>query len=205
MDAARDWLKQNQEITLRDLNRQLFMESWDKYAKGTISSWEMEALCFYYHEHELINVDTHKYGISNFFALPEEPEVDYYFKRNGQNIPIYKTHKIIGTVINKNDNKSTITLLTTTGVVTVKFTKEYYAMFKKQISEKQEDGTKKIVEKGWFKRGNMLMLTGFRRGDQFVTKTYKHTPTHQLYKIDLTNDGRDLVLTHERTDAENGN
>ena len=202
MDAARDWLKQNQEITLRDLNRQLFMESWDKYAKGTISSWEMEALCFYYHEHELINVDTHKYGISNFFALPEEPEVDYYFKRNGQNIPIYKTHKIIGTVINKNDNKSTITLLTTTGVVTVKFTKEYYAMFKKQISEKQEDGTKKIVEKGWFKRGNMLMLTGFRRGDQFVTKTYKHTPTHQLYKINLTNDGRDLILTHERTDAE---
>ena len=49
------------------------------------------------------------------------------------------------------------------------------------------------------------MLTGFRRGDQFVTKTYKHTPTHQLYKIELTNDGRDLILTHERTDAENGN
>lgn len=205
MDAARDWLKQNQETTLRNLNRQLFMESWNKYAKGTISSWEMEALCFYYHEHELINVDTHKYGISNFFALPEEPEVDYYFKRNGQNIPIYKTHKIIGTVINKNDNKSTITLLTTTGVVTVKFTKEYYAMFKKQISEKQEDGTKKIVEKGWFKRGNMLMLHGYRRDDQFVTKSYKHSACHQLYKIDLTNDGRDLILTHERMDVENGN
>ena len=93
-------------------------------------------------------------------------------------------------------------MLTTTGVVTVKMTKDYYAMFKKQISEKQEDGTKKITEKGWFKRGNMLMFTGFRRDDQFVVKTYKHTPTHGIYKIALENDGRDLILTHERTDAE---
>ena len=202
MDAARDWLKENQALVLSQLNEQLFNEAWEKYAKGTISTWEMESLCFYYHEHELANVNTQKYGISNFFALPEEPEVEYYFKRSGKQIPIYKTTKIIGTVISKNDNKSTVTLLTTTGVVTVKFTKEYYAKYKKQISEKQEDGTKKIVEKGWFKRGNMLMLTGFRRGDQFVTKTYKHTPTHQLYKITLTNDGRDIELEHERTDVE---
>lgn len=202
MDGAREWLRQNQDTVLRQLNQQLFMDVWDKYAKGTLSSWEMEALCFYYHDHELANVDTEKYDISNFFELPQEPEVDYYFKRNGKEIPIWKTHKIIGTVIAKNDNKATITLLTPNGVVAVKFTKEYYANYKKQISEKQEDGTKKIVEKGWFKRGTMLMLTGFRREDQFVTKTYKHTPTHQLYKIDLENNGRDMILTHERKDVE---
>jgi DNA polymerase-3 subunit alpha len=184
------------------LNTQLFKEAWDKYAAGNLSSWEMEALCFYYHEHELANVNTYKYGISNFFSLPVEPEVEYYFKRNGKDIPIFKTAKIIGTVISKNDNKSTISLLTTSGVVTVKFSKEYYAKYKKQISEKQDDGTKKVLEKGWFKRGNMLMLTGFRRGDQFVTKTYKHTATHQLYKITLENNGRDMILTHERIDAE---
>lgn len=202
MDAARDWLKSHQDEVLRELNRQLFIELWEKYAKGSFSSWEMESLCFYYHDHELANVNMTKYGISDFFSLPEEPEVDYYFKRNGQDIPIWKTHKIIGTVIAKNDNKSTISLLTPTGVVTVKFTKEYYAQYKKQISEKQEDGSKKVVEKGWFKRGTMLMLTGFRRGDQFVTKTYKHTPTHQLYKIELENEGRDMILTHERIDVE---
>ena len=202
MDAARDWLKSHQGEVLRELNRQLFLELWEKYAKGSFSSWEMESLCFYYHDHELANVDMAKYGISDFFSLPEEPEVEYYFKRNGHDIPIWKTHKIIGTVIAKNDNKSTISLLTPTGVVTVKFTKEYYAQYKKQISEKQEDGSKKVVEKGWFKRGTMLMLTGFRRGDQFVTKTYKHTPTHQLYKIELENEGKDMILTHERIDVE---
>ena len=202
MDGARDWLKENQDEVLRELNAQLFMDTWSKYAQGSLSSWEMESLCFYYHEHELANVDTYKYGISNFFALPEEPEVDYYFRRNGQQIPIWKTHKIIGTVIAKNDNKASITLLTPSGVVTVKFTKEYYAQYKKQLSELQDDGSKKVTEKGWFKRGTMLLLTGYRRGDQFVTKTYKHTPTHQIYKISLLNDGRDMELVHERKDME---
>ena len=142
------------------------------------------------------------FGVSDFFRLPEEPEAEYYFKRNGQDLPIWKTYKIAGTVIAKNDNKASLTLLTPTGVVTVKMTKDQYAKFKKQISEKQEDGTKKIVEKGWFKRGTLLLFTGYRRGDQFVVKTYKHTPTHSVYKIDLINEGHDMELTHERIDTE---
>ena len=82
--------------------------------------------------------------------------------------------------------------------MTVKFTKEYYAMFGRQLSEKQEDGTKKVVEKGWFTRGTKVMCTGFRRDDQFVTKSYKHTPTHQLYKIENIYKDGTIDLTHER-------
>ena len=198
MDIARDWLKENHDAVLKEFNQILFLESWNKYAQGNVSAWEMESLCFYYHEHELANVNTWKYGISDFFTLPETPEVEYFFKRKGKEIPIYKTHKIIGTVIAKNDARSSVDLLTTTGVVTVKFTKDYFAMFGRQISEKQEDGTKKVVEKGWFQRGTKLMCTGIRRGDMFVTKTYTHTPTHQLYKIlDVTETG-DMILEHNR-------
>lgn len=198
MDAAREWLKNNQEDVLREFNSLLFKGTWDKYAKGTISSWEMEALCFYYHEHELANIDIDKYGIVDFFSLPSNPSVNYFFKRNGKEIPIYNTYKIIGTVISKDNAHSSVSLLTTTGVVTVKFTKDYFAMFARQISEKQEDGTKKVVEKGWMNRGIKLMITGFRRDDQFVAKSYKHTPTHQIYKIEVTNDGKDMELTHQR-------
>lgn len=108
----------------------------------------MEALCFYYHEHELSHVNNLKYGIIDFFSLPTEPLIDTMFKRNGKEIPIFQTFKIIGTVINKNDNKNSITLLTTTGIVPVKFTKEYFAMFNRQLSEIQEDGTKHVTEKG---------------------------------------------------------
>ncbi len=202
MDTARDWLKEHQTETLRALNKILFKEQWDKYAEGNLSSWEMSSLCFYYHEHELAHVNTTKYGITDFNILNPDPAVDYFFKRNGHEIPIYKTFKIIGTVISKNDNKSTVDLLTTSGVVTVKFTKDYYAMYNRQISERQEDGSKKIVEKGWFIRGTKLMITGFRRDDMFVAKKYSKTPTHELYKIELKNNGKDMELIHDRYATE---
>ena len=201
MDPARDYFKEHQEELLNKYNTILFKEMWDKYAKGNISAWEMDSLCFYYHEHELKNIDTHKYGIVDFFSLPTEPEIDYTFKRNGKDIPIFKTYKIIGTVINKNDNKNSISLLTTTGIVNVKFTKEYYAMFARQISEMGEDGSKHVVEKGWFIRGTKVMVTGFRRDDTFVSKTYSKTATHQLYKITNIN-GTDMELEHERYQSE---
>ena len=198
MDAVRDWLKENQSQVLMELNMMLFNETWNKYAKGSLSAWEMESLCFYYHEHELAHVNKNKYGIVDFDTLPTTPIVEKFFVRNGRQIPIYETYKIIGTVISKDDAHSSISLLTTTGVVNVKFTKEYFAMFGRQISEKQEDGTKKVMEKGWFQRGVKVLCTGYRLDDMFITKSYKHTPTHQLYKITEVTPQGDISLQHER-------
>ena len=197
MDVARNWLKEHQEEVLKEYNTNLFAAAWEKYAEGNTSHWEMQSMCFYHGKHELADVNLLRYGISDFNSLPAEAEIDYYFKRGGHQIPIFKLRRIAGTVIAKNDVRCSISLLTTTGVVNVKFTREYFAMFKKQISQIQADGTKKVVEKGWFSRGNMLVVTGFRRGDSFVGKTYKNTETHQLYKIDKVV-GDELVLRHER-------
>ena len=202
MDVARDWLKENQIQVLKAYNEKLFLAAWDKYAEGNISHWEMESLCFYYHKHELADIDIDKYGIVDFNTLSPEPDVDYFFKRGGAQLPVYKLRKIIGTVIAKNDNKSTVTLLTTSGVVNVKFTREYYAMFKRQISEVGTDGVKHVVEKGWFSRGNMLMVTGFRRDDMFVGKTYKNTGSHQLYRITEVV-GSEFKIQHERWTSAN--
>ena len=197
MDTARDWLKANHDEILEEYNKILFKEAWNKYAEGNTSKWEMDSMCFYHGKHELADVDMNKYGVVDFNSLPTEPEVDYFFKRGGHQIPIYKTNRIMGTVLAKNDNKSSIILLTTTGVVTVKFTRDYYAMFKKQISQVQADGKKKVIEKSWFKRGNKLMITGIRRDDMFIAKTYKSTNSHQLYKIDEVI-GTEIKLRHER-------
>ena len=200
MDEVRDWLKENQEEILNQYNNLLFKETWNKYATGNVSAWEMESLCFYYHGHELLNIDNYRYGIVNFSSLSEEPVVDYFFKRGDRKIPIFKLYRIAGTIISKNNTKASITILTTDGVVNVKFTKEYYAMFNRQISEKQSDGTKKVLEKGWFSRGTKVLITGFRREDTFVAKTYKATPTHQLYRIINVNDKK-ITLEHERINA----
>jgi len=204
MDSVREWLSKNQQQVLQEFNTLIFLENWHKYAEDetgnySLSSWEMQSVCFYYHEHELKNVNTYKYGIRNFFNLPEEPEIDYFFKRNGKQIPIYKLCRIMGTVISKDDNHSSVDILTVDKkVVTVKFTKEYYAMFARQISEKQENGKKKIVEKGWMIRGTKIICCGFRRGDTFQTKTYKHTNSHQLYKINQIYKNGEVELVHDR-------
>lgn len=202
MLVAKAWLKDHHDEVLNKYNEELFFELWNKYANGTLSSWEMDSLCFYHSPHELAQVDIYKYGISNFENLPTEPEVDYFWKRGNAQIPIYKLTRIIGTVVDKNDSRSSITLLTTTGVVSVKFTREYYSLFKKQISQIQPDGSKKVIERSWFKKGSKLMVTGFRREDTFVAKNYSKSGWHQLYKIDQVL-GSEVSLRHERYSSNN--
>jgi DNA polymerase-3 subunit alpha len=204
MDPAREWLKDNQDQVLTKYNSLLFYKAWEKDCQGNVSAWEMESLCFYYHEHELAHINKRKYGIENFFDLSEVPDVDYYFRRGRRDIPIFKLHRIAGTVITKNDPKSIVTILTTEGVVNVKFSKEYYAMFNRQISETLPNGKKKVLEKGWFSRGSKIMVTGFRREDTFVAKKYKSTLTHQLYKIMKVEKDGSLVLEHNRAGEEDG-
>lgn len=79
MDIFRNWISQNKENIMYNLNKEIFLEDWEKYAKGNLSSWEMEVLCFYYHEHELTNLNKAKYGINNFYNLPENPIVEKTF------------------------------------------------------------------------------------------------------------------------------
>ena len=204
MNKVRDWLKENQNKILNELNTQLFKNEWNKYATGTISAWEMASLCFYYHEHELKYIDNQRYGIVDFNNLSPNSEIDYFFRRNGKQIPIYKLYRIAGTVIGKNDTRHIVTLLTTTGVVSVKFTRDYYAMFNRQISEVDNNGVKKVKEKGWFTRGTKLLITGYRRDDTFICKRYRNTSGHGLYKITEV-EGRNIGLISTRYGAEENN
>ena len=200
MDVFRKWIAANKDEILNNLNSTIFKEDWDKYAKnGNISAWEMEVLCFYYHDHELSNVNKEKYGFVNFFELPEDPIVEKTFPtKNGGQGKMFKLFKICGTCIAKNKVKSTVTLLTTDGVVEVKFRKEYFSLFDKQISERDSDGAKHVVEKSWFNRGSMIIVQGYRSGDNFIPKKYATTGGHQLYKIEEIKSNGDLILQDQR-------
>ena len=201
MDVFRVWMSDNQEHILDSLNKLIFLDDWNKYAKGNLSSWEMEALCFYYHEHELANVNMQRYGFANFFELPEEPEIEKTFWKGNKQINMYKLAKICGTCIAKNKIKSTVSLLTVDGVVDVKFRKEYFALFDKQISARGEDGAKHIVEKSWFNRGSMIIVQGIRMDDMFVSKKYASSGGHQLYKIDEVIDD-EIVIRSARAQGD---
>lgn len=203
MDALRTFINNNKEDMLKNLNTAIFYEDWKNYADGSISAWEMEVLCFYYHDHELKNVNMSKYGLKSFDMLPAEPEVDRCFTtRSGATVNMFKLSKIFGTCIAKDKTKGHVSLLTTSGVVTVKFRKEYFSLFDKQISVRREDGTKKIVEKSWFNRGNMIIVNGFRSEDGFIPKKYASTGGHQLYKIEEVLSNGDLILRDSRAQGD---
>lgn len=198
MDFYRNWMKENKESILQKLNDTIFLEDWNKYALGNYSHWEMESLCYYYHEHELTNVNSFRYGIVDFEKLPEQPIPVKSFKKGDHTIDMYNLVKIAGTCIAKNKDKGIVTILTTTGVVNVRLRKEQFAFYDRQISEINEKGEKKVIEKSWFTRGNLIMVQGIRRNNEFVAKKYKSTPGHTIYKIDSIHDDGTLTLVYER-------
>ena len=197
MEPAKKYIQEHQQELLDAFNDVLFQEQWEKYAQGTYSTWEMDSLGYYYHNHELANVDFAAYGVVPYSSLTSEPKVEYTFTKNGRNIPIYELSRIAGTVIGKNNTKATVDLLTVeSGVITVKFNLEYFAKYNRRISD-VIDGENKVVEAGWFNRGTLLMLTGWRNGDMFRCRSRKKATCPQLCKITKIN-GKFVEMTDKR-------
>ena len=86
-----------------------------------------------------------RYELTDFFDLPEDPIVDRVIPIKGKQVPILKLFRICGTVLDRDKAKKTVTLLTTSGVVTVKIFGGVFAQYDKQISERGADGKKQIL------------------------------------------------------------
>lgn len=192
------------EEAVRMFNYSRFKEEWIKQCEGNISKWEMDALSYYCNEHELENVDNKKYMFSNFFELSEEPIKVGEYTYKGIVYNEYELSRICGTVIAKNNTKHILTILTTEGVVDVKFYSGAYSHYNKQISKINPDGSSTVIEKTWFKRGELLSIVGFRKGEMFVAKTYsKSIFDHTVQKIvKVSKDKKDIVFQNERAYVE---
>ena len=195
----------NTKEFLKKYNEAQFRKEWYKYAKGSVSKWEMDSISYYEGEHELANVNVEKYNIVNFFELDEEPVVVGYTYFKDKQIPKQKVFTIIGTVLDRNTTRHTITILTPHGVVTVKTHSGAFSHYNKQISRKVgNSGKKEVVEKSWFTRGNLVLLNGFRREEQFLLKTYKvkgEPVSHTVNLILGVEKNGDLILQDERASA----
>ena len=201
MDIIRPWVKKNSKELLERVNDKLTCDVWKKYCLGSMSKWEMDAVSFYSHEHELSGLRNDLYGFSNFSEIPENPVVERVIPIKGRQIPIFKLYRIAGTILDKDKAKKTVTLLTTDGVVTVKIFGAVFTHYDKQLSEKGADGKKHVIEKSWLSRGNKIIVTGIKQSDGFLAKKYKNTPHHLVELItDIREDG--TILTRgERAEA----
>lgn len=199
MDKVRAFIKSHYDELLTAMNNRLIKDLWDKYCSGSISKWEMDSVSYYSHDHELKNVDEYMYGFVDFFDLPENPDIDKIITIKGKQVPLFKLSRIIGTVLDKDKMKKTVTLLTKTGVVTVKIYGAVYTHYDRQISEKNPvTGKKKVIEKSWFTRGNKIIVTGIRREDGFLAKKYSRTPYHLVELIDKVNSDGTIKVISER-------
>ena len=197
MDKLRPFVKANATDLLNKINNRLISDTWNKYCTGSISKWEMDSISCYIHEHELAPVYREVNEFVNFEDLPEVPEIDRYYPIKGKLIPIYKIRRICGTVLDRDKTKKTITLLTQNGVVLVKIYGELFANYDKQISERGADGKKHVIRKSEFSRGNKIIVTGIRIGDDFLAKKYSKTPYHLVETIEqIAADGQ--ILTYSR-------
>ena len=200
MDIIRPYVKENNEMLLNAVNSRLTADVWNKYCLGNISKWEMDSVSFYSHDHELAQADLGLYLIEDFFDLSPQPEVERVIPIKGKQVPIFKLHRIAGTVLDRNKAKKTVTLLTPTGVVMVQVYGAFEA-YDRQISEKGPDGKKHVIEKSVFSRGNKIIVTGIRQEENFVAKVYSRTPWHRVEQIVDVNGDR-LVIKASREGEE---
>ena len=161
----------------------------------------MDSVSFYSHEHELAAVDMRRCGLESFRNLPDQPEIERILNFKGKQVPLFKLSRICGTVLDRDKAKKIVTLLTTTGVVTVKVYGGVFAQYDKQISERGADGKKHVIEKSLFTRGNKIIVTGIREGDAFIAKKYSRTPYHLIEQITAIREDGTLV-THNRFEQE---
>lgn len=158
-------------LILETLNNARIHAFLQEKAPGSISAWEMDSMCFYFGDHELQKLNTDLYNISDFNDLPEHP-IEHTMTRGKRTYKVKEMSTIAGTVIDRNKNKHMVTILTTTGVVTLKFYKDSFIHFDQQLSE-IVNGEKKVLEKSWFSHGNKLIVHGFRSEDMFIVRQEK--------------------------------
>ena len=183
MDIIRPFVQKHAAELLIAVNNRLTEDTWNKYCLGSISKWEMDSVSFYSHEHELEDLDLWRYELSEFENLSETPIVERVIPIKGKQVPILQLYRICGTVLDRDKSKKTVTLLTTSGVVTVKIFGGVFAQYDKQISERGADGKKHVIEKSMFLRGNKIIVCGVRDGDSFRAKKYSRTPYHLVEQI----------------------
>jgi len=202
--SFKDWV--NSSDCLDRYNQIMFEEEWNKATdqSSNISKWEMDSVGFYYNEHELKNINQEYYGVVNYFELSDDPKIIGYNEWKGVSFPKYEITRICGTVVSRDKTKHIVTLLTPEGAVPVKYQSGQFSHYDKQVSYLDSDGSKVTLENGWFKRGNKLLICGYRINGRFKPKKYRDTIWQNTTVLieDIEQETGKLTIKSERSRVE---
>lgn len=191
-----EWVRSEEALNMYN---KMLVDDELKSKYSSIAQWEIESLNYYYSGHIMDGCELENHGIEDFFDLGEAPRIKEKRKsKKGFEYNVYNSYRIAGTVVHKDKNRSTVYLLTPTGVVPVKYRKGAFSHYDKNISEVQPDGKKKVLSKSWFARHTHLMIEGYRRDDQFIPYVDKATgAVHTTMRVVTINKDREYPLTLE--------
>lgn len=187
---------------IKEYNKQSMRKRYNELVPNQDPNhWSMETCSFYSNEHELSHIDKERYNISLFDELPEEPK--FITKKWGKReFKQYELSQIAGVVLDRKDANHLLTILDiNNNVVQCKFVSENYSWYKRQISIPDGKGGKTIVDPSWFKRGQGLILTGYRYGESdFKVKVYKNSVYRKkVKKIEsIDNETGEIVVKSNR-------
>lgn len=178
----KDWFKTEEALEVEVRVRR--NEFWKQNCLGTVEQWYLEVLSFYPFEHFLTktNLGT-MFDYKSFNELPAKPQVKTYVGKN-KKFPIYETYEIAGTVIDKNNIKKTVTILTTSGVTICKLGDRLFSKLNKVIK------TGEVKDDSWLTKGTNLVLLGTRNDNEFRVKKVKEATSvlkvvNQGYNVSL--------------------
>lgn len=198
MDALKEYT--NTSKFLDSYNKARRKQAYDEFIDGieNVNLWSFDSCSYFSREHVLAHVDYKKYNLSNYQSLPEEPEFVERTVR-GRSWKQYQLSAICGIVLSRTDPHHIVTILTPENeVVNVKFNQGAFAWYKQQFSE-VTNGKKTVLDKSWFNRGVMIIVSGYRRGDEFVAKKYKNSVyQHQVALIESIDENNELTIRSER-------
>ena len=189
----------NTEEVLKEYNTKMLENAYmNMIGVEDVNKWSFEATSFYHNgQHELDGVDLNKYNVSNFSDLPEEP-IFVEKSNRGRTWKQYELYRICGTVLDRKDNNHLVDILTNDNeVVTVNVPQGAFGYYKQTI---EVNGVK---DANYFARGEILMISGYRRGDSFFAKKYKNSLfQHCFYRIKKINEDKTLDIQLERLQQE---
>lgn len=177
----KEWLKTEEALDIEVRIRR--NEFWKENCSNAVEQWYFETLNFYPFGHFLSRTNLNEFfDYKSFNELPTVPQVKALVGRN--KYPIYQTYEIAGTIVNKNNVKKTVDLLTPDGLAICKMGDSLFSKYNKVI----KNGN--IKDSSWFERGTNLILLGTRNGNEFRVKRVKNATSvlkivNNGYKIKL--------------------
>lgn len=144
-----DWMKENKDELVEKANEARMNNEFKEWTKGKHpQDIQFVALGVYYNQNYLPNLAKK----SNHYLIDDltPKQVDKYFTtEDGDEVPIYKTHNVLFTFVDKDPKHKVIKGFSGSNVVSVKMTEGQYNTYSEL-----------------FKRGNILSLIGYKMDDE---------------------------------------